>query len=333
MRIVIAHQAVENTSRPDDFDVLCQVETVENALKKIGHDPTTLPCTSDLVDLRNRLIANRPDLVFNLVESLDGRGDMIHLFPRLLDDMGIIYTGAPSHGILSTSDKISAKMILQKAGLPTPVWIGPYPAEDGYAEQEIGVKNRTWLIKSRWEHASIGLDENEPLLYSDQDTDIVSLMKQRAPVLGGACFAEEYIDGREFNVAVFGGKSGLQVLSPAEILFESYPDGKPKIVGYRAKWDTDAYEYHHTMRKFHNNGKDRQLTNILTSLTKRCWRIFGLKGYARVDFRVDSNGCPWILEVNTNPCLSPDAGFAAALENAGISYETAVEQIILNALN
>ena len=117
-------------------------------------------------------------------------------------------------------------------------------------------------------------------------------------------------------------------LPPAEIDFAAFPDDKPHIVGYRAKWDADSFEYHHTPRRFDFPANDRPLLDRLSQLAIQCWREFGLRGYARVDFRVDEAGRPWILEINANPCLSPDAGFAAAVEQAGIGYDQAIERIV-----
>jgi D-alanine-D-alanine ligase len=69
----------------------------------------------------------------------------------------------------------------------------------------------------------------------------------------------------------------------------------------------------------------------LSRLAIACWHHFGLRGYARVDFRVDGHGRPWILEVNPNPCLSLDAGFAAAIERAGMTYDEAIGRIVQDA--
>jgi D-alanine-D-alanine ligase len=122
------------------------------------------------------------------------------------------------------------------------------------------------------------------------------------------------------------------VLPPAEIDFEAFPAGKPRIVGYAAKWDEEAMEFAGTPRKFDFPKADAPLLDRLAGLALDCWRLFGLAGYARVDFRVDSRGQPWILEVNANPCLSADAGFAAALCRAEISFVRAVEWIVNDAL-
>jgi D-alanine-D-alanine ligase len=66
-------------------------------------------------------------------------------------------------------------------------------------------------------------------------------------------------------------------------------------------------------------------------LALACWQLFALDGCARVDFRVDGSGMLWVLEVNANPCLSPDAGFAAALAQAGIGYAEAIGWLLTDA--
>ncbi len=121
---------------------------------------------------------------------------------------------------------------------------------------------------------------------------------------------------------------GPLLLPPAEIRFDQFPPEKRKIVGYTAKWDTASFEYHHTPRTFQFPLEDAPLLDRMADLAKRCWHLFGIRGYARVDFRVDHHHQPWILEVNANPCLSPDAGFAAAAAYAGIAFREAVERIV-----
>jgi len=104
------------------------------------------------------------------------------------------------------------------------------------------------------------------------------------------------------------------------------------VVGYRAKWDADSFEYHHTPRRFDFPSPDRPLLVHLETLARDCWELFDLGGYARVDFRVDEQGQPWVLEINANCCLSPDAGFAAAVERGNIPFNEAVRRILNDAL-
>lgn len=177
-----------------------------------------------------------------------------------------------------------------------------------------------WIVKSVWEHASVGLGDSSVL------RGVTAA--EAAARLPEGFFAERYIEGREFNVGLLAGADGPETLPPAEIVFEAYPEGKPRIVGYSAKWDTASFEYAHTVRRFVDPAADGPLLAQISQLARRCWEVFGLGGYARVDFRVDAAGRPWILEVNANPCLAPDSGFAAMLAQAGIDYGAAMERIV-----
>ena len=158
------------------------------------------------------------------------------------------------------------------------------------------------------------------------------LLAQREQELGRPYFAERYVEGREFNLSLLADAGGPQVLPPAEINFSRFPAGKPRIVGYRAKWKADSPEYHATPRRFDFAPADRPLVDALAELARSSWQCFALRGYARVDFRVDRQGRPWILEINVNPCLSPDAGFAAALDRAGIPFSQAIARILDDAM-
>ena len=334
MRVTIVHNAVADEAAPDERDVLIQAEAVQAALRALGHEAGMLPCTLDLSEVKRRLSDLRPDLVFNIVESLDGKGRLIHVVPSLLDALNVPYTGACAEVMCLTSHKVLAKQRLAAVHLPTPPWIGPYPDDvpnlPPAAGDPAGTPNGPWIVKSVWEHASIGLDEKTHLLCDDADR-AATLLRERAPRLGGACFAERFIDGREFNMALLAAPEGPQVLAPAEILFEGYGEHTLKIVGYRAKWDSASYEFHHTPRRFDFPAEDAALLARLRDLALQCWRLFGLDGYARVDFRIDAAGRPWILEINANPCLSPDAGFAAALQASGVSFADAIDRIIADA--
>lgn len=334
MRVVIVHNAVDDGDAPDERDVLAQADAVQAALNALGHDPACLPCTLDLFDLKHRLAGLRPDRVFNIVESLNGTGRLIHVVPSLLDALAVPYTGACAEAMFLTSHKILAKHYLAAAGLPTPAWVGPFPDGGPGLPPAPGVRadaaEGPWIVKSVWEHASIGLEEDRMVLCDRADAAAAN-MQHRAAHLGGACFAERYIEGREFNLSLIASPAGPQVLAPAEIVFEGYAENRLRIVGYRAKWDAGSFEFNHTPRRFDFPPAEAALLAELRALALQCWRLFGLNGYARVDFRVDAGGQPWILEINANPCLSPDAGFAAALDASGIPFTHAVERILADA--
>jgi len=315
------HGEIPADASPDEQDVLVQAGCVSTALANQGHEPVILTVSADLSRLIGQLNAIRPDFVFNLVESVMGDGRLIHLAPSILDHLKIPYTGARTDAIFVTSQKLMAKRLLRAIGLYTPLWV--YAGEacpDPFIPD-------WYVIKSVWEHASVGLDDDSIVFVQDLKMLYEATASKRVS-LGSNCFAERFITGREFNLSLLAGEEGPEVLPPAEIRFEEYPPGKPRIVGYRAKWVEDSFEYRHTTRTFQFPSEDTPLLRRLTDLAIVCWRLFDMKGYARVDFRVDQAGTPWILEINANPCLSPDGGFYAAAECAGVGFGGVVERII-----
>ncbi|MEX0703252.1 MAG: hypothetical protein WD069_14255 [Planctomycetales bacterium] len=327
MRIIILHQTVPADAPPDDRDVLVQAEAVAAALRELGHEPVPLACTLNLAACAAELRRLRPDVVFNLVESLDGSDRLMPLAASLLDHLRIPYTGCRADALWSTTHKPLAKSRIRAAGLPTPDWVATIPGVDG---NDSGIAP-PYLIKTVWEHASFGIDD-DALVATGDAAEVFDRLAARTRRLERDCFAEKYVEGREFNLSLLDGPCGPQTLPIAEIDFSSFPADKPRIVGYDAKWREDSFEYRQTPRSFLTTDADRALRAELERLALACWRLFGLRGYARVDFRVDDGGRPWILEVNANPCLSPDAGFAAALAEAGIAYPEAIRRILAAGL-
>jgi D-alanine-D-alanine ligase len=144
----------------------------------------------------------------------------------------------------------------------------------------------------------------------------------------GSFFAEEYIDGREFNVSMTGPSGHGKVLAIAEMLFKDWPLDELKIVGYKAKWDENSSEYKNTVRTFDFPESDKPLLEKIGQISTSCWNLFpGLRGYVRIDLRVKDK-IPYVLEINANPCISRDAGFIAAAHYAGMSDEQVIRNII-----
>jgi D-alanine-D-alanine ligase len=106
----------------------------------------------------------------------------------------------------------------------------------------------------------------------------------------------------------------------------------PRIVGYEAKWQPESFAYTHTVRQFPHGAEAAPLLDQVQRLALAAWRACGLAGYGRVDFRLDAQGAPHILEVNANPCLAADAGFIAAAEHAGLAPAAVVAGILTAAL-
>ena len=319
---LIVHNRLSPAPTEDEQDVLVQAAVLAASLDRIGWRSKTLPLTLDLAGGRCAITAVAPDCIFNLVESLDGSDRFVAAAPLLYEELHLPYTGACAASLAITSDKCRAKTIMRAAGIPTPQWkkLSAGTAPDIFP----------CIIKSATDHSSIGISDRS-VLQTPTDWEF-RIAGTAVPAGTTGLFSEEYIEGREFNLSLLQQSDGeVLVLPPAEIDFSAFPAGKPRIVGYAAKWDETTFEYHNTPRIFPDDHEDTSLLQQLRSTAFACWNLFSLSGYARVDFRVDHSGSAQVLEVNANPCLSPDAGFAAACRKAGISYDTMVETIIETA--
>lgn len=326
MKAVILHSEVSPNASLDDLDTLDQMEGVARALRELGHETVNVTFSLNMKSLTTELERLAPDVAINLVETVGGAGRLIHLAPSLLEHLSIPYTGCPAEAIFVTSGKLLAKKALAGAGLPTPAWMS---SRDGEDVQDFSPGR--FIVKSAWEHASLGLDEHS-VIHAHTPQNLLDVLRERENADGAEWFAERFVEGREFNVPILADADGPRILPVSEIVFDAYPEGKVRVVGYRAKWEADSFEYNNTPRRFDFPESDYALVKQMERLALNCWSVFGLAGYARADFRVDENGKPWILEINANPCIAPDAGFEASAKHGGLSYTAIVGSLVEEAL-
>jgi D-alanine-D-alanine ligase len=320
-KIGILHPYIPEKATIDEQDVLEQAEGISAALKTLGFDPVMVKFDLNMEAVGITMKMLNPAFVFNLVESVNGRGSLIHLAPSFLDYLGLPYTGSKTEAMFLTSNKVVSKCFLSAGGINTPT---AYTLSS--LKHDTPVRGR-FIIKSAWEHASIGLSQDS-VVCVEGALELIAELKKAQKRMKGECYCEQYIDGREFNVGLLAGENGVEVLPPAEIVFIDYPTGKLKIVDYKAKWKVRSFEYLHTDRIYKFGKEDEPMIESMKKTAKECWDLFGLKGYARLDFRVDGSGKPWVLEVNANPCLSPEGGFAVASALVGLDFPMIVKRII-----
>jgi D-alanine-D-alanine ligase len=322
MKVAIVHDRIAPAARVDERDALEQAELVRKGLAELGHASVRLEASADLEALGRRLRSEAPELVVNLVESLDGIAERIHWVPRWLESLGMPFTGGGSAAIRVTSNKLEAKRRLRAAGLPTPDWVEPGAAAPAAA--------RRWILKPIWEDASIAIDDDA--VVTAGGAALERLVRERAERVGRAVFAEAYVEGRDFNVGLLAKAGGIEVLPPMEVTFEGWPEGKPRLYGYAAKWDPTSLEWDRTDHDYGLESREPSLAARLETLVRACAAAFGLSGYARVDFRLDEGGVPFILEVNSNPCLSRDSGYLEAAARLGLSPRDVLARVVDAAL-
>ncbi len=283
---------------PDEQDVLHAADAVARGLAADGWTVVFCPMTQNLAAAEAELRAQRPDIVFNLVESLGGADVLAVAAPALLERLGLRYTGAGLAALALTADKRATRRALRRAGILVP----PGP-EDGHAGP--------FIVKHATCHASFGLGADSVVA--------------RADAVPAGSYAEAFVDGREFNLSLLAdGAGGVMALPVAELLFENWPADMPRILDYAGKWQPEHPLYDRTVRSF---DVAPDLADRLQRIGRACWHALGLTGYARIDFRVAPDGLAYLIDVNANPCLAEDAGFAAAAERSGLDHATIVARI------
>lgn len=325
MKIIILYTEPSDVSRLDEIDTLNQSLFIQTLLEQKGHQVILLPCNLNQELLRSQLVSIHPDLVFNFTEGLNGMGQFIHFPAAILETLSMPFTGASSEALYVTSHKTLAKQWLAFHQLPTPTWYDRRTLTHASA-----FLAQQYIIKSLWEHSSLGLDEHS-ITTAQTASQLAEKIQEKERLCHGPCYAEAFISGREFNVSLLETEDGVMILPIAEIQFIDFGK-RPSILSFRAKWDEDSFEACHTKRSFTFSENDQNLLELLSRWSLRCWSLFKLTGYARVDFRIDQQDNPFILEINTNPCLSQDAGFMAAAQQGQFSPTQIVQAIMQAAL-
>jgi D-alanine-D-alanine ligase len=270
----------------------------------------------------DRVRAAAPDLVFNLCESMAGDARNEPTFVGLLDLFGIPYTGADLLALAMCLYKRRTKDILIACGIPTP----PHRFIEGpaaLADPALDALDYPWFVKLAHEDASVGITEDNLVATpAALRSRVAELMREHdQPVL-----AERYVDGRELNVTLIGNGTELQMLPVHEIDFTAMPADRPRIVSYAAKWDESHVDYAGTKPVPLRGASPAWIADV-ERVARGAWEALGLRDYGRIDLRVDAAGTPWVIDVNPNPDISPDAGVARAARLAGLSYPQLIARL------
>jgi len=311
-----------NSEILSETSVVKEAEDVSRALQRQGQPVTLVPLRRSVTGFLDRLKRLGIDVLVNLCEGFRGRPQWESAIAGMLEIEMIPFTGNPEKALSLCQDKFRTKAVLSAAGLPTP----PYALV--YDDCQRTNLPFPLIVKPNREDASLGIHSDSVVHTSAQ------LQRQIKKVTTNYCqpaLIETFIEGREFNVAVWEN-SEVRALPVSEIDFTGMPENVPHICGYEAKWFEDHILYHQT-KPVCPAPLSETLQKRLQALACDAFRIMGCRDYARVDFRMGQDEEIFILEVNPNPDISLDAGFARALAAASISYEEFWNGIIRNAMD
>ncbi len=319
-RVLILYNQVDSVAKGEARDLISgqgvalAAAAVEQALRP-KHEVVCVPVYYDLLEVLSDYDPSEW-VVFNLLEGLGNRADLEPEAAAILGRLGYRYTGASPETLALCLDKSRTKGVLESHGIPTPAY---QVYDDGNVEVSILLPA---IVKPVAEDASLGIDDEAVVTTLDQLRDRVRyvLDTYREPAL-----VEEFIKGREVNVALWGNDRP-ECLPLAEIDYSGIADPLRRICSYAAKWEPEEEEYRLTPVTCPAT-VDGHLAERIRSVAIAAYEALKCRGYARVDMRV-RDGHPYVLEINPNPDLSPDAGFARAALAAGYSYPEMVERIV-----
>jgi D-alanine-D-alanine ligase len=303
-----------------DQGVIVCAHAIADALAAGNESVVLVPVTGD-VEAALEPFPPTEWLVFNLAEGLDGRLFEETRMAWALEAMGYRFTGADAAALALSTQKARAKEALARAGVSTPSWrLFRHPQE--VTEASVQGLPLPLIVKPVAEDASLGVGA-ESVVHS-----IEGLRQRVAYVVERyrqAALAEEFIDGREFNISVWGEPP--EVLPIAEIDFTAFEGTYDRIVSFAAKWENESFAFNNTPVVCPapvSPALERRIREVALA----AWKAMGCRGYARIDMRVSPQDVPYVIEVNCNPDLSPDAGFFRAARAAGNTYRDMVLKIL-----
>lgn len=292
---------------------------VINALKKCGHEVLPLGIYGDLKPIRDAIDEFKPHATFNLLEEFDGEALFDQNVVSYLELLRQPYTGCNPRGLILARDKALAKKVLTYHRIKTPrfaefpLWGGTKPPKD---------LPFPCIVKCQMEEASLGISRSSVVRNVEKLRERVEWIHEK---LGYHAIAEEFIQGRELYVGVYGHQR-LSTLPIWEVLFEKVDEPAKEVYTRMAKWNPD-----YRARKGIRSGPaklDANLEKKIIEVCKRTYRALHLSGYARIDLRVDDKGEIYVIEANPNPNIGRDDEFAESALHHGIKYDELIEKVV-----
>jgi len=324
--LVLTHQDIEvpdslDGLAPQDIQPIKTEYDVLTALDHLGHKTHTLHAPEDMTAIRRELFTWKPHVVFNLLEEFRGEGIYVPYLLGYLELIQQAFTGCNPAGLLLADRKVTMRKVLKYHRVPVPDF-EVFPR----GRKKIRLKKKLkypLIVKSATEHGSVGISQASIVNSDEKLLERVAYIHEQ---IGSDAVAEAYIDGREFYIGVIGNRR-IETLPLWEMKFEKLAPGTHRIATNRVKWDED---YQEKRGIYTDCAKDvpKEIEDRIRRMARRVYRILGLNGYARMDFRVSDTGKVYLLEPNPNPDLAHDEDFCESAKAGGLSYEKLIQKII-----
>lgn len=289
------------------------IKKIREGLVAGGHQVKTFEGDKNIISklegfMPSVISGERPGLVFNLSYGIQGKGRYMHI-PGILEMLGVPYVGSGPETHALALDKVVTKMILIQRGIPTPKFTVMDKPDSPL------VDNLTFplIVKPKDEAVSFGLK-----IVHDED-ELRAGIKTIYDTYNAPTLVEEYIEGREVNVGLLGNNP-VEALPPVELVFG---EGE-QIYTYEDKTSKSG----RTVEKVCPAPLSDEQTEHIKQMAIDTFNALGCFDSSRVDFRIDKNGNPYVLEVNSMASLGSGGSFVYAAEKAGLNFSALVNRLI-----
>lgn len=325
MKIVVIYDATPGAQVDPEvksaLGITRDVHDVERILKNKGFETETIGFNFPVLRCIESLLSAKADVVFNLCEGLGDDSAAEIYVASLLELLKIPFTGSGSISLSLCHDKGIAKRLLNSSGIPTPKHI---VVEPGNLIHRNGLEFPL-IVKPIHEDGSFGI-EDDSVVHSDKALKTKASWIHQAFHQGA--MIEEFIDGREFNVSILGNID-YDFVQLREIQFS--PSFEPHIVSFNAKWKKSSLAYQSTLPIEHAL-LNENIKHQMLEYAMKCYELFKIRDYGRIDFRLGGSGVPYCIDINPNPCISRDSGMVKAASQQGMTYEDLIGKITSFAL-
>ncbi|MBN2567553.1 ATP-grasp domain-containing protein [Candidatus Woesearchaeota archaeon] len=321
MRVAVVYSVVDvpMTGDPADLaaerDVLRSVEGIAEALPKLGHTVVKVPFSRTLyADLRRI----RPDMLFNLCDSFEGPSTLEATVPAIAEMLDLPYTGSGMLAVSLCLDKARTKAILSAVGIPN-ARFQLFSKPDGPLDRDLRFP---LIVKPNNEDASLGIRRG--CVVTDEKA-LRKRLEETIRIRGQPAIVEEFIDGREFDIALLGNDDP-QALPISETVFRNFAPGEFRVCDYEAKWIEGDRHYDDLPSEFPAKLPEK-VAERMRSLARAAHRLTGCSGYTRVEMRLRGEE-PFVIEVNPNPDISPGGQLFRLAASVGIGERELMKKVL-----
>jgi D-alanine-D-alanine ligase len=292
---------------------------VVTALRKRSHEVLVIGVHDDLTPIRQAIDAFKPTIVFNMMEAFADIGVFDQNIVSYLELLRVAYTGCNPRGLTLSRDKALSRKLLAYHRIPAPYFtVVPLNRKPVLPKK----LHYPMIVKSLTYESSIGISQASVVATEEQ---LHKRVKYIHDTILTPAIVEQFIYGRELYVGVMGNHR-LRTFPVWEMSFAKMSDSNWRIATERVKWNV-KYQKRHGIDTAEAELPEEVAVKV-QHLAKRTYRALELSGYARIDFRMDANNNPYVIEANANPQLAEEEDFAQSAKRAKLAYPKLLERIM-----